>query len=78
MIGLVVFAISPALNKDSWSTAAIYGALFGFITYATYDLTNMATLKDWPVIVTVVDLVWGTILNAAVATIVYFLAKKLL
>lgn len=78
MAGLIVFSILPALNKDSWTTAALYGALFGFMTYATYDLTNMATLKNWPVIVTVVDLIWGTVLNAVVAAAVYFLAKKVL
>jgi len=76
MVGLIVFSIVPALNKDSWITAALYGALFGFITYATYDLTNLATLKQWPVIVTVADLIWGTVLNAVVATIVYLISKK--
>lgn len=75
--GLVVFVISPALEKESWLHAVLLGALFGFITYATYDLTNLATLKDWPMLVTVVDLVWGTILAASVSTITYFIANKL-
>ena len=56
---LVVFVISPAVEKHSWIHALLYGAFFGLVTYATYDLTNLATLKDWPVLVTVVDLIWG-------------------
>lgn len=56
--GLVVFVITPALEKHSWTHAILLGTLFGLITYATYDLTNLATIKDWPMIVTAVDLVW--------------------
>ena len=59
--GLVIFVISPAFEKHSWIHAILFGGLFGLITYATYDLTNLATLKDWPLLVTVVDLIWGTI-----------------
>jgi uncharacterized membrane protein len=55
IVGLVIFVISPAIEKGSWVYALFSGALFGFITYATYDLTNLATLKDWPLLVTVVD-----------------------
>jgi uncharacterized membrane protein len=75
--GLVVFVISPAVEKHSWVHALIYGALFGLITYATYDLTNLATLKDWPILVTVVDLIWGTVLAASIAGITYFIAGKI-
>jgi len=60
--GLVIFVVSPAVEKHSWVHALIFGALFGLITYATYDLTNLATLRDWPLLVTVVDLIWGTVL----------------
>lgn len=74
--GLVVFVISPAVEKGSWTYALIYGALFGLITYATYDLTNLATLKDWSVKVTIVDLIWGMFLSASVSTISYFIADK--
>ncbi len=74
--GLVVFVVSPALLKHSWMHAALLGALFGLITYATYDLTNLATVKDWPLLVTLVDLAWGTVLSASVATISYFIATK--
>jgi uncharacterized membrane protein len=69
--GILIFAISPALKADRWTTAAIYGAAFGFCAYATYDLTNQATLRDWPVLITVVDLAWGTVLTATAATVGY-------
>jgi len=62
IVGLVVFAILPAVEAGSWTRALLFGAFFGFITYATYDLTNLATLKDWPILVTLVDMTWGTIL----------------
>lgn len=75
--GLILFVISPAIEKQSWVHALLFGALFGLITYATYDLTNLATLKDWPVIVTVVDLIWGTFLAASVSVITYLIASKI-
>lgn len=74
--GLAIFAISPAVEKHSWVHAILYGALFGLITYATYDLTNLATMKDWPLLVTVVDLIWGTVLAASISGITYFIAVK--
>ena len=77
VVGLVVFAILPALEKNSWTQALLLGALLGLISYATYDLTNLATIKDWPLIVTVVDMIWGTALGASVSVISYFLASKL-
>ena len=75
--GLVVFVISPAVLKHSWVHALLFGALFGLITYATYDLTNLATLKDWPLLVTVVDLIWGTVLASSISLITYFIANKI-
>lgn len=75
--GLVLFVISPAMQKGSWTHAVLFGALFGLITYATYDLTNLATLKDWPLLVTIVDLAWGAVLAASVSTIAYFIANKM-
>ena len=75
--GLVVFVISPAVAKHSWVHALLFGALFGLITYATYDLTNLATLKNWPLLVTVVDLIWGTVLAASISLITYFIANKI-
>ena len=75
--GLVIFVISPAVKIQSWVHALIYGALFGLITYATYDLTNLATIKDWPLLVTVVDLIWGTVLAASISIITYIVANKI-
>jgi uncharacterized membrane protein len=75
--GLVVFVISPAVEKHSWVHALLFGALFGLITYATYDLTNLATLKNWPLLVTVVDLIWGTVLASSISLITYFIANKI-
>ena len=77
IVGAVVFVITPALEQKSWIHAVLFGALFGLITYATYDLTNLATVKNWPLIVTVVDLVWGMTLSASVSTITYLIAAKL-
>jgi len=75
--GLIVFVISPAVEKNSWVHALLYGAFFGLITYATYDLTNLSTLKDWPVLVTVVDLIWGTVLAASVSVVTYLISLKI-
>jgi uncharacterized membrane protein len=74
---LVVFVISPAVEKHSWVHALLFGAFFGLVTYATYDLTNLATLKDWPLLVTVVDLIWGTVLASSISVVTYFIASKI-
>jgi len=73
---MVVLIISPALQKGSLITAILTGALFGLCAYATYDLTNLATIKDWPLLVTIVDLIWGTFVSGAVAGISYFILTK--
>jgi len=75
IVGLVLFVIAPALEKHSWMHAVLFGSLFGLITYATYDLTNLATIKDWPLLVTIVDLIWGMVLAASVSVISYFISK---
>jgi uncharacterized membrane protein len=75
--GLVIFVISPAVKKQSWVHAILFGAIFGLITYATYDLTNLATMKDWPLLVTLVDLIWGTVLAASISGLTYFIAGKI-
>lgn len=77
IFGLVIFVISPAIEKGSWVYALMFGALFGFVCYATYDLTNLAVAKDWPLLVTIVDLIWGATLAASVSTITYFIADKI-
>ncbi len=66
-VGIVVFAIVPALGSGRWVTALIHGALLGFVAYAAYDLTNHATLRGWPVVITVIDMCWGTLLTAVAA-----------
>jgi uncharacterized membrane protein len=75
--GLVTFVILPALEKDSWPHTLLYGAFFGLVTYATYDLTNLATVKDWPLLVTIVDLTWGMVLSMVVSFVTYFIAVKI-
>lgn len=76
IIGLVFFVISPALEKGSWQYALFAGMFFGFITYATYDLTNYATLKDWPGIITLIDLIWGSVLGGSVSIITYLIINQ--
>jgi uncharacterized membrane protein len=68
MVGILIFAVRPALTSGDWRTAALYGALLGFFAYATYDLTNFATLKVWTLRVTLLDMAWGTVLTGATAT----------
>lgn len=76
--GLVVFVVQPAfVEKKLFSEIVFKGVLFGLVTYATYDLTNLATVKNWPLMVTVVDLVWGMTLSTSVSAISYFIATKL-
>jgi uncharacterized membrane protein len=71
--GLVIFVIAPAVAKGSWINALVFGALFGLITYATYDLTNLATLKGWSLEITVVDMIWGTSLASFISVITYLI-----
>ena len=67
-VGVLWFAVRPALLDGDWRTALLNGALFGFFAYATYDLTNLATLKVWSLKVSLLDIAWGTVLTGAVAT----------
>lgn len=76
VIGIVAFALSPALSKDSWTYAAGMGALLGFVAYATYDLTNLATLKGFNVKLVLVDMLWGTLLTSGVSLIAFFAVKQ--
>ncbi len=73
--GVVVFAVPPAVAAGTWTAAVLYGALFGFCVYAAYDLTNLATLRGWPMAVSLVDLAWGAVVTAA-ATLVAFLVVR--
>jgi uncharacterized membrane protein len=67
ILGMMIFAVGPGLASGSWKTALINGALFGFFTYMTYDLTNFATLKIWSLKVTILDIIWGTVLTGLAA-----------
>lgn len=73
ILGIIVFALSPALREGSILYALGLGGLLGFVMYATYDLTNQSTLKNWPKIVTVVDLAWGTFITATVTTLTFLI-----
>ena len=73
---LIIFVIEPALKAKSLRKALILGALFGFATYMTYDLTNLATTKDWSLLIAVVDMVWGTVLTATASVCTYLLATR--
>jgi uncharacterized membrane protein len=75
--GLIIFVITPAMVKQSWVHALLYGALFGLVTYATYDLTNLATIKDWPMVITLIDLTWGMSLSVIVSTLSYLILIRL-
>jgi uncharacterized membrane protein len=75
-LGIVVFAILPALKSGGLSSALIYGAAFGFFTYATYDLTNHATLRNWTWQITLLDIAWGSFIAALAAAVGFFTAAK--
>lgn len=75
-VGLAYFVIQPAVGSLSLMRALLVGAFFGLIAYGTYDLSNQATLRDWPLIVTVVDMLWGMFLSGAASAIAYLLATK--
>ncbi|MBP1766521.1 MAG: hypothetical protein H6P98_636 [Candidatus Aminicenantes bacterium] len=78
IVGLLVFVIKPALAGGKPIQALFLGALLGLISYATYDLSNLATLKDWPIVVTVVDLVWGSVLGGSVSLIAALIGRRFL
>ncbi|RPI58288.1 MAG: DUF2177 family protein [Chloroflexi bacterium] len=77
VLGILVFVVLPGLEANSLRTTLLRAALFGLICYATYDLTNLATVKDWPLLVTVVDLIWGTVLSVVVSLAGYMAGRWL-
>lgn len=77
IVGIFLFAIYPAFTANSVKTAMLWGALFGFFTYATYDFTNLATLKDWPLAIVFIDITWGVVLTTAVSTAGFYITKFL-
>lgn len=76
-VGVVLFAVRPALSSGDWRTALLWGALFGFFAYATYDLTNLATLKIWSLKVSLIDMTWGTLLTGVSAALAAWAALSL-
>ena len=77
VVGLLVFAVVPAVQEGSLRRALLLGGFFGLVTYATYDLTNHATVKNWPWIVTLVDMTWGVVLATSVSFIGYQVGRWL-
>ncbi|EAG8908436.1 DUF2177 family protein [Listeria monocytogenes] len=73
VVGVTFFVLLPGTEKGSLGYTILAGALFGLVCYATYDLTNLATLKDWPITMTIIDLVWGTAVTTVTSVIVYFI-----
>jgi len=73
IIGVVYFVVAPGIEAQSITKILVAGALFGFMTYATYDLTNLATLRDWPIKVTIIDLIWGTSLSTLIGVGTYYI-----
>ncbi len=73
--GLFIFVIYPSVESNSILKVILLGALFGIITYATYDLTNLATLKGWPIQIVVIDIIWGSVLSTIVSVSGYYIVK---
>jgi len=76
-IGLIVFVILPAIEENSYITLIIYALLYGLVTFSTYDLTNLATIKNWPVIVTIVDIMYGMFVAVVCSLTTFYLHKYL-
>ena len=74
-IGLLVFVILPSIEKNSYTTLVIYSLLYGLVTFATYDLTNLATIKDWPLIVSIVDMSYGMFVALASSSAAFYVNK---
>lgn len=75
--GIIYFAVAPAIQAHSLSTAIMNGVLLGILCYATYDLTNMATIAQWPLSITIIDIIWGGFLTGSCATLSYLVSTKL-
>ena len=76
-LGVILLAVSPAKESESLQKALILGALFGFYTYSTYDLSNLATLKNWPLSVTITDIIWGTFISTVTAGVAYLITNNI-
>lgn len=73
-LGLVIFGVTAGIRGGNWSDALLYGALFGFFAYATYDLTNQATLRNWETKLTVIDMIWGSFISGTASTAGYLIS----
>ena len=78
IVGILIFSVVPALKKEALAWAVIYGGLFGFFTYATYELTNLATMRNWPMKLVFIDTLWGVVLCSTVAAVSFSIGKRLL
>jgi uncharacterized membrane protein len=78
ILGMMIFAVGPAMTTGRWQTALVQGAMFGFFCYMTYDLTNMATLKTWSMKVVVLDIIWGTVLTGSAAMAGYWVTTAVM
>ena len=76
IVGLVVFVIQPAISSKSFKDLVVKAVLFGLVTYATYDLTNLATIKNWPLLITVIDLIWGMTVSVLVSVATFKISEK--
>lgn len=77
IVGVIVFAVLPGYSNESITKAILLGALFGLLTYSTYDLTNLATLRNWPISVTIIDIIWGTSISTVTSVAGYYIASWL-
>lgn len=77
IVGIFYFSILPSVEKNDFSKTVISGALFGLFTYATYDLTNLAILKNWPLNIVFIDIIWGMVLTALVSSAGFYIVKWL-
>lgn len=75
--GIIYFAINPGLKANDWQVALLNGAVLGALCYATYDLTNMATIAKWPIEIVIIDIIWGMVLTGSVSVITYFAVAKI-
>lgn len=76
--GMLYFVIFPSLNNGDWQTALLKGAILGVLCYGTYDLTNMATLKNWPYEIVIIDILWGAFLTGLTSVLSFIIAQKFL
>ena len=77
VVGLQFFVLNPALLNGNWVSVLLTGMFFGLVTYATYDLTNLATVRDWPILITAIDLVWGSFVSGATALLSYLIIQRI-